>query len=56
MLWFAAQKDPASFAVHLAGFKAYRFRIGNFRILCDIEDNVIGVLLIGRRDDIYRDL
>ena len=34
----------------------YRFRIGNFRVVFDVEDTEIVVLRIGHRKDIYRNL
>ena len=32
----------------------YRFRVGDYRIIFDIEDNEIVVLRIGNRRDIYK--
>lgn len=32
----------------------YRFRIGEYRVIFDIEDNKIIVLRLGHRRDIYR--
>ncbi|NCS90096.1 MAG: type II toxin-antitoxin system RelE/ParE family toxin [Ignavibacteria bacterium CG_4_9_14_3_um_filter_36_18] len=31
----------------------YRFRIGNYRVIADIEENKIIVLRVGHRKDIY---
>lgn len=32
----------------------YRFRVGDYRIVCDLEDGTLVVLLVGHRKDIYR--
>ncbi|MDH4220892.1 MAG: type II toxin-antitoxin system RelE/ParE family toxin [Candidatus Aminicenantes bacterium] len=32
----------------------YRFRIGDYRVIFDIEGNEIGVLRVGHRREIYR--
>ncbi|MCY4578730.1 MAG: type II toxin-antitoxin system RelE/ParE family toxin [Chloroflexi bacterium] len=38
----------------LRGF--WRYRVGDYRLICDIQDNVLTVLVlrVGRRDQIYR--
>lgn len=56
MRFFADQVQPLSFAKRLVGRQGYRFRIGDYRVICDIEQDTIIVLAIGKRDDIYRDL
>ena len=33
---------------------SYRFRIGDYRVICDIEGDEIVILRIGHRRDIYR--
>jgi len=33
---------------------SYRFRIGDYRVIFDIEDNCIVVLRVGHRREIYR--
>ena len=32
----------------------YRFRVGDYRIIFDIEDDEIIILRVGKREDIYR--
>ncbi|HCL58204.1 MAG TPA: type II toxin-antitoxin system RelE/ParE family toxin [Spirochaetia bacterium] len=47
--------DPQYYAKALINSKlgSYRFRIGDYRIIFDIDDNKIVVLRIGLRKDIY---
>ncbi len=54
--FFASQPDPFVFAKHLTGYDVYRFRIGNFRVLCEDRSDVLIVALVAKRDGIYRDL
>ena len=46
---------PLQFSEHLTNFDAgqYRFRIGDYRIIFDVEDDTIIVIAIGHRRDIY---
>ncbi len=52
-----ASQDPYQFGKPLKGNKAgiWRYRVGNYRILCQIEDRALIVLVIavGHRRDIY---
>jgi mRNA interferase RelE/StbE len=50
------EEDPLRYVEKLTDFRlgAYRFRIGDCRVIFDIEDNEIVVLRIGHRRDIYR--
>ncbi len=52
-----ASQDPYQFGKPLKGNKAgiWRYRVGDYRILCQIEDKVLVVLVIGvgHRKDIY---
>jgi len=55
----AAQADPRSSGKALTGplLGAYwRYRVGDYRILCDIQDGALCVLVIdvGHRKDVYR--
>ena len=55
----AKLQDPRSIGVALQGSRfgeLWRYRTGDFRIICNIEDNRLVVLIIrvGRRKDIYR--
>jgi len=50
------RKDPFFYAHKLSnsGTGSYRFRVGNYRIICDIEKHNIIVLRVGHRKNIYR--
>lgn len=52
------QEDPISHSEKLTDPKigTYRFRIGDYRVIFDIEDNDIVILRIGHRKEIYRRL
>ena len=49
-------KDPLRYAIKLTNPKigTYRFRIGNYRIIFDIEDNNIVILRVGLRRSVYK--
>ena len=59
-LWTRVAKadDPRKLAKPLKGPLAayWRFRVGDWRIVCDIQDNrlVVLVISIGHRGDIYQ--
>lgn len=48
--------DPVKYAERLidSGLGAYRFRIGDYRVIFDIEGHDIVILRIGHRKEIYR--
>ncbi|KAB2960851.1 MAG: type II toxin-antitoxin system RelE/ParE family toxin [Candidatus Methylomirabilis oxygeniifera] len=50
------QSDPLSYADKLTDSKlgSYRFRIGDYRVVFDLEGDEIVVLRIGHRREIYR--
>ncbi len=54
----APLKDPRSTGKALTGpiGEFWRYRVGNYRIICDIQDNALLVLVvrIGKRSEIYR--
>lgn len=47
--------DPLNYAKTLINAKigSYRFRIGDYRVVFDLDDNKIVVLRVGHRKDIY---
>ena len=51
-----AKNPRSSKSKKLKGEKLYRWRVGNCRVIYDIQDNVmlIFVLKLGHRNDIYR--
>ena len=54
----ATSEDPRRLGKALAGplSSVWRYRIGDYRLFCAIEDGerVVRVLRIGRRDEVYR--
>jgi len=54
--FYATQDDPLHFAEHLTGFRAYRFRIGMYRVFFEIQSDTLFVLAIRKRDKAYRGL
>ncbi len=56
--FYAASKDPLQFAKPLRDrrFGEYRFRIGDYRVLFDVDyrRGAMIILAIGHRKDIYR--
>jgi len=60
IIFFCRQKNPLKYAKKLTNplFGTYRFRIGNYRAIFDIDDKgIIKILLIitiKHRKDIYR--
>ena len=48
-------KEPLRYARKLANIKigSYRFRIGDYRVIFDIDSNNIVILRIGHRKNIY---
>lgn len=56
MSFYAEQTNTLSFAKRLTGYPLYRFRVGDYRIICDARGIILFVLAIAKRDDAYRDL
>lgn len=59
MDWFVAQDQPLRFAKRLTNsvLGTYRFRIGDYRVLCDVrrgEITVLEVLAVRDRKNAYR--
>ncbi len=54
--WFVGQSNPLEFAEPLTkpSDAQYRFRVGNYRVLFDIEANNIVILHIQHRSKVYR--
>ncbi len=50
------QEEPLQYAEKLSDpiLGGYRFRIGDYRVIFDIEGNKIVVLRVGHRREIYR--
>ncbi|GAC1391878.1 MAG: type II toxin-antitoxin system RelE/ParE family toxin [Candidatus Saccharimonadales bacterium] len=54
--YFIAQDDPLVFTKTLTkpSDAQYRFRVGNYRVLFDIENDNLVILLVQHRKDVYR--
>jgi mRNA interferase RelE/StbE len=54
--YFLNQKEPLDYAVPLIGngkIGNYRFRIGDYRVVFDINDTDLIILMIEHRRDVY---
>ena len=47
---------PEAYLVRLVGEKSYKFRVGNYRLIIDLNKNELSVLVlkIGHRRNIYK--
>ena len=54
--FFVSTPNPLSFAKRLTRMMTgrYRFRIGDYRVIFDVQGDIIVVLAIGHRSEIYR--
>ncbi len=54
--FYVSQENPLFFADHLIHFEigSYRFRIGDYRVIFDVEDERIIILTLGHRREIYK--
>ena len=54
--YFLSVANPLDFASHLkdTDLGSYRFRIGDYRVIFDVEDKTIIILTLGNRRDIYK--
>lgn len=51
-------EDPLRFAHKLTNpaLGTYRFRVGNYRVIFDLEEDTLIILRVGHRKDIYRSI
>jgi mRNA interferase RelE/StbE len=54
MRFFISHTDPLEFAEPLTGYTAYRFRVGDYRVTFELENDTVRVHSIRRRDEAYR--
>lgn len=56
MKFYAGVENPLRFSEHLTDHKdaQFRFRIGEYRLKFDVVDNIIFILKIKHRKDVYR--
>jgi mRNA interferase RelE/StbE len=54
--FFFATENPLSFAKHLreSELGSYRFRVGDFRIIFDVRNDTVDIVIVGNRKDIYK--
>ncbi len=54
-LEFYMSSPPLAFAEHLTNFDlgGYRFRIGDYRIAFDVENDTAKILKVGHRKNVY---
>lgn len=54
--FYCRQENPLRFADFLIDYHLgdYRFRVGDYRIAFDIEDEVMVILVVGNRREIYK--
>ena len=50
----AIEKIPAGDIVKLQGIIGYRLRVGNYRIIFDFSGNIIDIIEIDNRGQIYK--
>jgi len=50
------KEDPFAFCKKLSGkdFSTYRFRVGNYRVVFDFDEEFIVIHRVGHRKDIYK--
>lgn len=55
MRFYAEQKNTLKFAERLTDHREgeFRFRIGEYRVIFDVEDDTIWVLKVGKRSEVY---
>jgi len=54
--FYCSTVNPLTFADSLIDFEIgqYRFRIGDYRVIFDLEDKTIIILTLGHRREIYK--
>ncbi len=56
LAYFISQQNPLRYADKLReeDLGEFRFRVGDYRIVFDVEGNIILILRVGHRKDIYK--
>lgn len=54
--YYLSTENPLAFASHLkdSSIGTYRFRIGDYRVVFDIQGSTLIILTLGHRREIYR--
>jgi mRNA interferase RelE/StbE len=50
----STKENPFRYFERLEGREEYKMRVGDYRIIVDIENNKIKIVLIGHRKNIYK--
>jgi mRNA interferase RelE/StbE len=53
---FVSHPNPLADAKHLVGFDAYRFRVGEYRVICKVNADALVVYAVEKRDEVYKHL
>ena len=51
---YASQPNPLEFAEPLTGYDMYRFRVGDYRVALQINQNIMYIKSVRHRDKAYR--
>ena len=55
--FLTGQENPLFFAKKLKGYKSiFRFRSGDYRIIFELNENKISLLVAGHRKEVYKNL
>lgn len=56
LIIYISQPNPLRFADKLQDFRfgSFRFRVGDYRVLFDTKDDLIVILKVGHRKDVYK--
>ncbi len=54
--FYISSSNPLSFAESLINYEIgqYRFRIGDYRVIFDVEETTLIILTVGHRREIYK--
>lgn len=54
--FFCLDTNPMKYAEPISDKELgdWRFRIGNYRVIFDVQDNIIKILRVGHRKDVYK--
>lgn len=55
MRFYVSQSKPLRFAKPLTKVRwgSHRFRIGDYRVICDVRDKTLLIVKIAKRDQVY---
>jgi mRNA interferase RelE/StbE len=56
LIFFLEQEDPLSYARQLvhSNIGSYRFRVGHYRIVFDVDGDTLQVVSVKHRKDVYK--